>query len=795
MQGPTYKTYIRNRQGYWLFRDEIGTIQFSETKRSIVNTFDGWMTMVASIIRNKQYKGNFRKVATPIKFVKDGKDIIDHIAVYEGVNAYVELIIEVQKSENFDYELFFYGTIDFEEGYRYSEDFTTVNIREILLIDLIEAKKDVVYSIPLTNDNSELIQMDGIELLYRTEYIVSDSFGTSSSWNTGRHIIELIEASNENPYTRATVRTKYNTLPTDLFNTGQPFYSAQVKARVKITYDFRFKATWIDTGTAPGLSSTVRVRIVTRKANGAYISGLAQDIYLVSGQDNVFGVSYLSGKWHNVQGIFYLDVEPGDLVYLTNNTQNMNLNGEACQITYATDPSSFIVESTQRAPATIHRAMKAWVLWKELMLKASDGKYSGVSPYLFNDENQLLISGTALRNEEEQTMQWTIADFLKYVWVNKRGVIKEVNGNSALIAEYSETFKPGVFTHLGEVRDFEWEFDKEALVSAVIVGYENIDFGVDGQINGKDEFNQKNYFTTAQETIDATYEIVSPAIASMYAQELMRVNFGNRKTTDNKGDNKVYLVDAERGATIQYYSGAIEFIATNQIRLLGNYDFITGQQITITGAGSYNGTYDVTNTSYLVVGYTTLTVTGAAFAAGISGGEITYISPDIYKPYRPTYVSITGVLSPSTCYNTRLSPKNLLLLHAPIIAAGVYNVNASDALDVLKFQSGDKNTKLSVSLDGIAFVTEDADERFSQLAQPFTLPIIFHIKTDYDKDLFSRMIGDNRYMQIGFTQKGIELAGYIEEIHANADTREAQTWQLKSIVSTNLINLLIWRIS
>lgn len=792
MQGPRYKLYIRNSQGYWLYRDETGSIQFSSEKRAIVNAPDGWMQMIASVIRNKTYRACFRKVATPLKFTGDGKDIIDHIAVYEGVNAFVELIIEVQKPENFDYELFFNGTMDFKSGYSYGEDYSTINIKEIRLIDILEAKKDVVYSIPLTTDNSGLIQMDGLDLLYKTEYIISDGFGTSSSWNTGRHIVELIAASNENPYANETTRTKWSGFNVDLPATKAPFYRSQVKGRIKITYNLRINIVWIDSGSVPGPGSDYRLRIIVGKANGTFVGPFANDIYRVSGQDNVFGVSYLSGKWHDVNGIFYLDVEPGDTVYFAAFPTGMAADAEPCRTTYATSPAEFTVESTQRAPATLHRFIKPWQLWQELIYKATDGKYSGVSPFLFNNMNQLLLPGSSLRMDNEVVLQTTIADFLKYCWVNLRAVIKDVSGNNAYIDDYAQTFKQTIAESVGLIKDFEWEFDEDALVSSIVVGYENIDFGVDGQINGKDEFNQKNYFTTAQESIDATYEIVSPYIASMYAQELMRVNFGNRKTTDNKGDNKVYIVDAVQGAEVQYHSGTIQFIAPNNIRLEGVKNFINGIRVEIRGAGSFNGFYDVTNTSYLEVGYTRLTVSQSVFNV-VTAGQIIYQDANVWKPYRPDYVSITGVLSPSTCYNTRLSPKNLLLLHAPVISAGVYNINASDALDVIKFQSGDKNTKLSVSYDGITFITENADERFSSLAQPFTMPIVFKFKTDYSKDLFSRLVGDRLYEQISFITNGIELLGYIEEIHTNADNREPQSWQLKSIVSTNLTNLLTWR--
>lgn len=793
VQGPLYKIYMRNSQGYWYYQDELGTIQYSADKTEIKSAPDGWMQMIASIIRNKQYRGSFRKVGTPLKFTKDGKAIIDYIAVYEGVNAYVELIIEIQKQEDFGYELFFNGTLDFDEGYEYGDDFTTINIKEILALDMIEAKKDVVVSIPLTDDNSGYIQMDGIDLLYKSQFGISDSFSTTSGWNTGRHFVELYTITDENPNTKPTSRIKFDTLDNSLAATGQHCYEEKVNAKVKCIWDFKIRATWLSSGIMPPADFVLRYNIFIIKSNGTVINTPSNVIYYRQGITNVFGTSYLSGRDHSIKGEMILDMEPGDKLYFVNAASPVGSSSDKqMAVYYYPTPALFTIESTKRAEATIHRFIKPWKLWQELINILSDGKFSGVSPYLFADDNQVLISGTALRREADPVFQTTINDFLKYCWVNKRAVLKDINGKNALIAEFSETFNNQVIADLAEIADFTWSFEKDDLISSIVVGYENIDFGVDGQINGKDEYNQKNYFTTAQETINATYEIVSPYIASMYAQELLRVNFAGKTTTDNKGDNKVYLVDAVKGTTIQYYSGQIQFLGGNQIRLTGTYGDMTGKQLKITGTGAQDGVYDITNTSYLFVGYTSLFISGTV-TDQTSAGVITYDDPNVYQPYRPVYASITGCLSPTSAYNTRITPKDILMLHAPIIAAGVYNVNASDALDVIKFRSGDKNVELSVSLDGVKFVTQNADERFSQLAQPFTLPIKFSFKTKYEKDLFSQLYGDKRYGLVKFTVHGITLTGYVDEIHTNADSREAQTWQLKSTVSTNLLNLLTWR--
>jgi hypothetical protein len=183
-------------------------------------------------------------------------------------------------------------------------------------------------------------------------------------------------------------------------------------------------------------------------------------------------------------------------------------------------------------------------------------------------------------------------------------------------------------------------------------------------------------------------------------------------------------------------------------------------------------------------------VASSVTAATNLNGQLKYYDANVMHPLRPAYVSITGILDPATVYNTRLSPKHLLLLHASVIAGGVYNSNANGTLDKIKFQSGDKNVLLSVSMDGITFITENTDEMISSLPMPYYLPVLFNHTTDYNPELFNMLSGNNKYKHIGFTYKGIKLNGYPKEVGSNPDNNEKQKWQLLCTAGTNLVNLI-----
>jgi len=177
MQGPKFRYRFRNRAGLSYYTDDLNSIQLSQNPVYLKYTPKEWKNLTAGIYHNEEYRGNFKKITTPMQFVRDGKKILDTIAIYDGRNGFLQLVMEVQVSEDFSYQPFFTGTIDFKE-YQYGEVYSTANIRENSLIDIIDAKKDLVMDIPLTADNSGKIQLDGIRLVYQSDFAVDNGFGT-----------------------------------------------------------------------------------------------------------------------------------------------------------------------------------------------------------------------------------------------------------------------------------------------------------------------------------------------------------------------------------------------------------------------------------------------------------------------------------------------------------------------------------------------------------------------------------------------------------------------------------------
>jgi hypothetical protein len=407
MQGEKFKFFIKNKDGFYYKYDFVSeTVQTTNIKTALQFAPKAWQDMEAAIIRNEKYKGNFAKVSTPLQFVKDGRKIVNHCFLNFGTNSQTYFIIEKQDPNDFSYNTFFSGTLDFETFIR-EEIYTICNIKEMQLLAMIDANEDVVYEFELTDDNSVWVEMDGINLVYKTGFIIED--GTSPQF--GSHTLKLTTVYNENPYTNSTDRVKW-TLPIDpnLKNTNQFCYTAGANSVIEINYNFGFTASWLGGGAGVAIPSECGINILYRilKTDGTfYAVTAANQLYFVSGPSNCFGTGT---KSHTVTGSKTISLNNGEKLIVHLFAVNMDSGGtDFCSINYSGVLQEFSLQSKLRQPTTIHRGIFPYRLWYMLMYKLSNGQYIGKS--LFLEEaagvarSQILIPGSSLRKDAKVTIK------------------------------------------------------------------------------------------------------------------------------------------------------------------------------------------------------------------------------------------------------------------------------------------------------------------------------------------------------------------------------------------------------
>jgi hypothetical protein len=361
-----------------------------------------------------------------------------------------------------------------------------------------------------------------------------------------------------------------------------------------------------------------------------------------------------------------------------------------------------------------------------------------------------------------------------------RGVGLGIENDVLVIEKTSYFFDKNVVIDLGEVSEFEITVADDLVFNTIKVGYANQDYD---SVNGKDEFNVTQNYTTPHTRIVQELDITSPYRADSYGIELLRVNLDGKDTTDNKSDNDTFFLNVKRGGTYNFYSGNVQYNANGANTITIPEEFMTNPgTFTLTGTLN-NGTFTVVNTSYLLVGSTIFTV-AETLTDGTENVVITATSSTYYMLNRPAYSSITGLLHPAKMFNVELSPKTNLLNNADYI----HSILDFQDMNFIKFQAGDKNSDLSRTLNGKT-ITEKADIQIAQLAPKLFRPYYFTFKvpTDYN---FLKTIQANKYSKLSFTNEGKKYYGFLVDGGVMPALRDVQQIKLLCAPETDLSQLI-----
>ena len=157
-----------------------------------------------------------------------------------------------------------------------------------------------------------------------------------------------------------------------------------------------------------------------------------------------------------------------------------------------------------------------------------------------------------------------------------------------------------------------------------------------------------------------------------------------------------------------------------------------------------------------------------------------------YTLDRPAYSTITGVTD-NTVFNTKISPKRMLMNNAPLIAPMYQNNNQEEVY----FQTGDKNINLVTSIPSEGTISERANVLANQLGQPLFMAEYLVIKTKVPKTFNEILYNFNNGGYIRGTWKGQEiLALPIGNMKMAYITDEVQEWKLLMAPSNTYQSLL-----
>lgn len=697
--------FMLNREGKFFYVDANGRVRTTSAPTPIKHAPEGWQEKKMSWGKSVSYLGLTREYSVPLKFTFDGATILRDQRYRYGVEVYVKIVIH-KLNKSFGggllHEDFTGCEVDFSK-WDDQDDYVITELKDGGLPKLVKANENTEYTIDVDTDpDAVTVYLDGISL--KTSLTLAnfaESFVTTS--NSGSNVNGFLMSF----YKQVNEGNILGIIQQDVFGQAEgnsPNYSTDDRWWIKATstislpFNFKFKFKVIAPPTTGG-GGYFKLELV--KQDGSIYHSFI---------DNTFGSGGTSVT-HELNQNVTLNLVQDDRLFLRLTLRSQT--GITPHFTRLTTEEQYSkVTYTYRYPATLAKGLRLYTLMSRLLDKIAGTSVTLQSNLLQNTKNIVVLSGDSIRKIAGAKIKTSFTNAYKSIRVPVPcgfGIDKIDGIDTAIIEEPEFFFKSDVIYDLGEVVDFKKGNADEWMANVVNVGYPNQTYD---EVNGRDEFNVEQTYTTSITRIVKEYDLVSKWRGDCFGQEFLRINLENKTTTDSSSDNDTFFVDIDH---------------------LNPRD---------------DGSYPV---------------------------------------YRGPYDALTGVISPSTVYNVRLSPKTCLHKHGAWLRSMFFHNEASKFV----FGTGDKNSEMHYKLNGKSF-TEKSDVVVGDFEPgPIWLPYTFNFTTQIPSHLPTLMNGNSKYGKFKLKDKhGNVWYGYALDVsHVPADD-EKQTWKLLASADNDLLKLI-----
>ena len=763
----TYLFFLTDSGGRSYFVDN-GTVKSRLTPTWLPEAPEGWIDTQISFARSTTYYGLNRSFVPPVKFAGDGATIIRFLFYTEdGVEQKLFLNINKWNDEDGIYQPYYKGGVDLS---KIDDDVAvgvTVNLLESGLLQLLKSNEKNVFEIPCDGSdpshvrvsvdgilfdntvNYELIEEEIDNALYAffiPGVVFLNNDGTSFNTETNGQQTTAIGGS---------VADYYRDSDNYLFRSSDPL-------TVQSAGTIQFQCTQNDI--AAGF------RLYYRTSTGA-ITDLFNTTPLVVGQ--VYSVDMTAALTLAASEKLYLGAVMGG-------TPSVHLKVKLLE-------SAFSLKIKTKFQTTECWGIPAIDLFKQLVLKTTDGKYTGSSSLLNSLRNLVIVSGQSLRQIDKAVIKTCLYDFFQSfnaILNGSMGVQKITTGlgEELFFEKKRYVYNPDTVTlDIGEVSDFHVTVNEDLFFNTLKVGYP--DNSYDNK-SGNNEYNTTAQWSSPITKITKNLDLISKYRADSYGVEYTRYLTPGNNTVNNKSDNDVFILNIDTGIGNAVAVNLI-FVATgNYITAPPLTTFRVGMVVEISGTANNNRQFTVTGISNYGTGQSVFVAETVVDEASIVA-TITYISGLLYPLKRVAYDSITGIDNPDTAYNIEmLTPKRMMAAWGNFLRGVLHN----HPTDYIKFLSIDKNKNLA-TVKGSEIFIESSDQQIGQLDSPLLYPYQFAFKTKVPLT-FEQIMTGAANGHIRFTYNGQEFFFFPTEVSVKPTLNDTQEWKGIVSPSTSLEKLL-----
>jgi hypothetical protein len=775
MQPKDFLHFLTDKDGNSYYQDN-GVIATSTTQIPLDNAPDGWQDTSISWKRDSKYYGIFRSFTTPLKFVRGAAKIIRtrlYTYGYEDKINMVILWLDKTFSGGWIYRSFYRGELDLSQS---SDELTHIElpIMEGELAKLLKANENTIYEIDI---NGPVVQDDGVYLYQTINWLnIVQSHPASGTIGGTRYIINTIFLSTEGSAFGIDVSSSnaFDGIDNDT-SSSSLFWSFRAKqdiADLRLIWD-----------------------VVVHATNNIIANGFKLFIKTSAGRElEIYSnpVPVAQDEKISIHIDFPFNAVAGELFFITQVYAENNL----FYIIY--EESTMQVKYKSRYRTTYTPTIRPVAVGQAILDKMAGPGYIFQSDYLSNTwDNLVITSGDAIRGISGAKIHISMA-ILITGYNTPANLSTTIVGKTIIVERKSNAYQPTVVADLGEVSELKIIQDKEAQFAGVRCGYPDIDTHSFDSINAKSEFNVTSNYTGPVTRNSAVLDLVSPIKASMYEQEIIRINLEGKTTISDGTDNDVFFKHIERLANVDTaISGSWYSITynggTSTHYFLNTYTGFYDTRL-IPQPPPFPATVNLSDMVFVALGVTAMIayINGSGMYPGWDGNL--NVTPNVsalpagvtyYKYLRLPYDSVDGILDPETAYNVEISPGRCMRNHGDELAAYYYWWSGNQ----LVFNSSATTAALKTVKAGVT-IEERADIVIADFGAPLFIPMDFDCKSPMNRDIVNVMrdtpAGTFRIEDPDFG----ELFGFVKQLSIQPANKPAQETQLICSPATNILKLI-----
>ncbi len=562
-QPKAYKFYLRGFfDPSWRYYYIDGSDAFADTttQTELERAPDGWQEMELEWERGFTYYGMFTAFTAPLKFVKDGAQILRHLHYTSGIEAICEIWVEKFNPSTYAYETFFKADLDFSTMVD-EYDFVSVAIMENGFPAKLKAREDIEYEIDIAENAAvQYIKHDGIDLqakmgwggiigdtpeIYPTLYYV-DTEGTNFS------IIPYDPQEGVSP--NGYLFKNNTTSAIDVrIQSNFSIYIHRDNVGGGPSYYFNIMALTHEYGTGP-ITETSLYEAASPQADNSSQTYTDFLDYTITIQPE-----------HVLQFIIQMrKYSPDDyLDYIYYDSEIFGLD-----VTIYFD---------NRYETTYVPCLKAMDVYATLIDRISDSKIdpSDIHSTLLETtylDMFYLLSGDALANFPKSVLKISFADFFKWINVHFGAAFYYTKSDNSVHLEHKESvysYGGGMGFVVSSVNNAKITPFTSEIFNTLKIGcgeYSYDSKGLDNEVsNGKDECNTNTNWETPIVRVKKNADYVCNIRSDRYGIELVRITLDGKTITDSSTNNELFVIHAEEddsntytipstGVTINYHN-------------------------------------------------------------------------------------------------------------------------------------------------------------------------------------------------------------------------------------------------